>query len=83
MCGIAFGLGAALMSLAPTFPVLLAGRLVAGIGTGISGVLNPIYLSEVAPPALRGTLVTANEILLTVGCLAALGESRQHQPRGR
>ena len=58
--------------LAPSFAVPLLGRVLSGVGIGFVGVAGPIYLVEMAPAAHRGTLVTANEIFLCVGCLVAL-----------
>ena len=51
LASFAFALGAALMMMTPGFYVLLLGRFVAGVGTGLSGVLSPIYLSEARSPA--------------------------------
>ena len=56
----------------PSFAVLLLGRVLAGVGIGFVGVAGPIYLVEMSPAAHRGTLVTANEIFVCVGCLVAL-----------
>ena len=60
----------------PTFAVLLLGRVLAGVGIGFVGVAGPIYLVEMSPAAHRGTLVTANEIFVCVGCLVALACNR-------
>ena len=67
-----FTVGSVVMGLAPSFAVLLLGRVLSGVGIGFVGVAGPIYLVEMAPAAHRGTLVTANEIFLCVGCLVAL-----------
>ena len=67
-----FVAGSVVMALAPALFVLLVGRLIAGVGIGIIGVAGPIYLVEMSPAAYRGTIVTANEILVCVGCLVAL-----------
>ena len=39
--------------LAPTFPVLIAGRFVMGIGSGITYPINCLYLSEIALVSLH------------------------------
>ena len=46
-------------------------RTVAGIGVGIVSVLVPLYQSEMAPKWIRGTLVCAYQLSITVGLLAA------------
>ena len=67
-----FALGSLLQGFALGIHGVLAGRLFAGMGIGVIGVAGPIYLCEMAPTEFRGTLVTANEILVCLGCLAGL-----------
>ncbi|KAH6619268.1 general substrate transporter [Chaetomium sp. MPI-SDFR-AT-0129] len=50
---------------------LVVGRTLAGIGVGIVSVLVPLYQSEMAPKWIRGTLVCAYQLSITVGLLAA------------
>lgn len=51
--------------------MLIVYRLIGGMGIGISSVICPMYLSEVAPSQLRGKLVTYYQLALTIGILAA------------
>ncbi|KAB2076872.1 hypothetical protein ES319_A06G069100v1 [Gossypium barbadense] len=44
-----FLVGALLMGFAPSFPLLLAGRIVAGIGVGYSLMIAPLYTAEISP----------------------------------
>ena len=67
-----FAVGSLLQAFAPAIVSVMLGRLVAGMGIGVIGVAGPIYLCEMAPTEFRGTLVTANEILVCLGCLAGL-----------
>jgi len=46
-------------------------RTVAGLGVGIVSVLVPLYQSEMAPRWIRGTLVCAYQLSITMGLLAA------------
>jgi SP family myo-inositol transporter-like MFS transporter 13 len=62
-----FVLGSLLMGAAESFHTLLAGRLVVGIGIGLSSMTVPLYISEVSPPAIRGRLVSFNTLLVTGG----------------
>jgi sugar porter (SP) family MFS transporter len=66
-----FFAGAALAALAPGFSVLLVARALAGFAVGSVSATVPLYLSEIAPPALRGRLVTTNQVMITSGILAA------------
>ena len=50
---------------------LAAGRLIVGIGIGLSAVASPTYLAEIAPPARRGGIVALYEVALTCGLLFA------------
>lgn len=69
--GTIFGVGALASAFAPNIDVLLAGRLVVGIAIGISSVVSPLYISEVAPADVRGALVSLYQFAITVGILAA------------
>lgn len=55
----------------PTGFVDFCTRLIAGIGVGIVSVLVPLYQSEMAPKWIRGTLVCAYQLSITMGLLAA------------
>jgi sugar phosphate permease len=44
-----FLVGALMMALAPGYHLLLAGRLVVGIGVGLASMVVPTYISEVSP----------------------------------
>jgi len=47
--------------------LLYAGRTLAGIGVGGASNLTPIYISELAPPAIRGRLVGLYEMGWQIG----------------
>lgn len=52
---------------APTLPVLLAGRVLVGLGLGVALHAAPLYIAETAPPALRGQLVAYKEAAIVGG----------------
>lgn len=56
---------------ATKIPLLLVGRFLAGVGVGSVAVLAPLYESEMAPKWIRGTLVCAYQLFITVGLLTA------------
>ncbi|XP_043701025.1 polyol transporter 5-like [Telopea speciosissima] len=61
--------GAILMGFAPSFPFLLAGRVVAGIGVGFSLMIAPVYTAELSPATTRGFLTSLPEVFINIGIL--------------
>lgn len=61
--------GAILMSFAPSFPFIVAGRVVAGIGVGFSLTIAPVYVAELSPALTRGLLTSLPEIFINAGIL--------------
>lgn len=47
--------------------IMYAGRILNGLGTGVASNIVPIYLSELAPPAIRGRLVGLYELGWQIG----------------
>ena len=62
-----FTLGSFVLAFAMGYPSLVMGRIIVGIGIGVASLTTPIYLAEVAMPQMRGTLVTINALLVTMG----------------
>ncbi|KAI1609965.1 MFS transporter, SP family, solute carrier family 2, member 2 [Exophiala viscosa] len=54
-------------ALAPNLGLLAVGRLVSGIGAGVSVVVVPIYISEIAPPKERGFFGAFTQIMTNMG----------------
>ncbi len=46
-------------------------RFIGGIAVGGASVLTPMYISEVAPPKIRGRLVATNQLAIVTGILVA------------
>jgi len=66
-----FLLGGLVQSLALNMYFIIAARFIIGFASGISSVLVPIYLGELAPPTLRGTLGTLTQFAMVVGILVS------------
>ncbi len=64
-----FLVGVLVTAFAPGVAVLIAGRVIVGIGIGVASYLGPLYISEISPAAQRGSLVALNQLLLTLGIL--------------
>lgn len=56
---------------APDFTLLITARLLGGVAVGIASNVVPLYISEIAPPNIRGRLVTCYQLAITVGILFA------------
>ena len=58
-------------ALAGSFSVFIAWRIFGGVAIGLASSLSPMYISEVAPAAMRGKLVSINQLTIVVGILLA------------
>ncbi|KAK3386327.1 hypothetical protein B0T20DRAFT_491635 [Sordaria brevicollis] len=66
-----FNFGVILQVASVTIPLLVAGRFFAGLGVGLLSALVPLYQSETAPKWLRGLIVGAYQLAITIGILLA------------
>jgi SP family arabinose:H+ symporter-like MFS transporter len=55
----------------PSLSLVIASRVLGGIGIGIASNVVPLYISEIAPTKIRGRLVTYYQFALTLGILVA------------
>jgi len=69
--GLLFVAGALGSAAATSLAGLLAGRAVVGVAIGIASMLTPLYLSEIAPKARRGRIVSLNQFCITLGILVS------------
>ncbi|HEV2636011.1 MAG TPA: sugar porter family MFS transporter [Actinocrinis sp.] len=68
---VVFAAGVLLAAFSPGYPVLLLARVVIGIAVGSASMVVPLYIGEVAPPRIRGALVSFNQLAITLGILAS------------
>jgi MFS family permease len=66
-----FVVGVLLAAFAPAFAVLLAARVIIGLAVGGASMVVPLYIGEVAPPGIRGALVSLNQLAITSGILVS------------
>ena len=62
-----FFLGTLTMVISRLYAVIIAGRLLLGIATGLGQLLGPLYVAELAPKRMRGRLVALTEISTNSG----------------
>ncbi len=60
-----------LTSLPHTYPLILTGRIIGGLGIGIASMLSPLFISEFSPPEYRGRMVTLYQLAITIGIVTA------------
>jgi len=68
---VLFSIGAVLSALAPTFELLLAARVIAGLGLGGELPVVATLVSEFSPRAQRGRMIVLLESFWAYGTLAA------------
>jgi sugar porter (SP) family MFS transporter len=68
---IVFVVGSLVCAAAPGTEVLVIARTILGVAIGLASATAPVYISEVAPPDIRGRLVTFFQLAVTVGIVVA------------
>ncbi|RMY17920.1 hypothetical protein D0867_05688 [Hortaea werneckii] len=66
---ILFNIGGIMMTAAHDYGTLVAGRAIGGLGTGTLALGAPMYISEVSPPNLRGTLLVLESVSIVSGVI--------------
>lgn len=66
-----FMVSSVLMGWAPNYSMLIFWRIVAGVGVGAASMLSPLYIAEVSPAAIRGRMVSVNQLTIVIGILLA------------
>ncbi|CDZ96594.1 sugar transporter [Phaffia rhodozyma] len=57
-------------------PLIVVGRLILGVGVGIVSNCTTLYLSEICPAAIRGTIVSSWQLFLAIGQVIGAGVSQ-------
>jgi sugar porter (SP) family MFS transporter len=68
---VVFTGGAILAAAAPTVWVLIAARIIIGLGVGSAALVVPLYLAEIAPAGIRGAITSLNQLMIVGGILVA------------
>lgn len=51
--------------------LMVVGRIMLGLAVGIASFATPIYLSEIAPKHIRGTMISIYQLMITIGILGS------------
>jgi SP family arabinose:H+ symporter-like MFS transporter len=68
---IMFSISAIGCAFCADFTQLVIYRIIGGFGIGVVSIVSPIYISEIAVPEKRGTLVSLYQLAVTIGFLLA------------
>jgi sugar porter (SP) family MFS transporter len=66
-----FTVSAIASAVAPDFITLVAARMLGGLGVGAALIIAPMYIAEIAPPDVRGRMVSFNQLNIVIGISAA------------
>ena len=69
--GVLYFVGAVGSALATNVEIFIVARVIGGLGIGISTVVAPMYISEIAPPQHRGRLAGMFQFNIVFGILIA------------
>nr|BAA94383.1 glucose transporter 8 [Rattus norvegicus] len=71
LCTVPFVTGFAVITAARDVWMLLGGRLLTGLACGVASLVAPVYISEIAYPAVRGLLGSCVQLMVVTGILLA------------
>src|SRR3954465_4249706 len=66
-----FFVGVLFVVFSPGFEILVAGRIILGLAVGGASTVVPVYLAELAPYEIRGSIPGRNELAIVLGQFAA------------
>ncbi|KAJ2935042.1 hypothetical protein H1R20_g2028, partial [Candolleomyces eurysporus] len=64
---IIFIIGSSFQTFAQSLPHLFIGRAIGGLGVGALSMLSPLYMAEISPPELRGSLLALEQLSIVLG----------------
>ena len=68
---VIFVLGSLACALSPDAKTLVAARFFLGIAIGVASFTAPLYLSEISPQRVRGSLISMYQLMITIGIVLA------------
>lgn len=71
LAGMIFTASAIATALAPTVTWLIVDRVASGLAIGIASFISPMYIAELVPAKVRGSLVAVNMLAITTGIVVA------------
>lgn len=71
LAALLFGASAVGTALALRYATFVSWRIAGGVAIGIASNLSPMYIAEIAPAAIRGKLVSLNQLTIVLGIVMA------------
>lgn len=71
VASVVFIVSSLALAVAPGVYWLVGWRIVLGIAVGLASIIGPLYISEIAPPDIRGSLGFLQQLMITIGILIA------------
>ncbi len=68
---VIFVVGSLLCSVAPDEKLLIIARFLLGIAVGVASFTAPLYLSEISPQTVRGSMISMYQLMITIGIVIA------------
>lgn len=69
VASIIFVIGSAIQTAAMDYAMLVVGRLIGGAGAGMMSMVAPLYISEVSPQEIRGSLLVLEQFSIVFGII--------------
>jgi sugar porter (SP) family MFS transporter len=69
LAAVLFTISAVWSAIPATITEFNIARIIGGVGVGMASLLSPLYISEISPAAIRGKLVSFNQLAIVSGIL--------------
>lgn len=69
LLAVLFFVGTMTCVFTPNFEIMVVGRVILGLAVGGASTVVPVYLAELAPFEIRGSLAGRNELMIVIGQL--------------
>lgn len=68
---VIFIFGSLCCAFSPSENILIGARFLLGIAVGVASFTAPLYLSEISPQSVRGSMISMYQLMITIGIVLA------------
>ena len=68
---VLFVIGSLWSAMSGSADMLIVARVLLGLAVGVASYTAPLYLSEIAPEKIRGSMISLYQLMITIGILGA------------